>query len=232
MTATSAFADGGAGSTLLENDVLFAGQRLVSDSCYYHLEMQTDGNLVEYAGAGSGPNQAVWSNGKAGNGPTTYVVLQDDSNFVEYDDYAGSYHPLWASNTAGDGNQVLWLQNDGNVVLYPANHAGQWATWWTGTHGNVPGLSPCPMQTRFTQMLFSMNLPGDDFDKLCTNDANQCGLWCAGDPDECMAWTWTPGGDPGACSATVGACWLKSSVPQSSSYFYGMTSGIIHVFTP
>ena len=55
---------------------LYAGQGLVGGGgCYYHLDMQFDGNLVLYAG-----NTAYWATNTVGRG--AYAVMQSDGNFV------------------------------------------------------------------------------------------------------------------------------------------------------
>ena len=110
--------------------------------------MQGDGNFVLYDGH-SHPLFATGTNGH----PGAWLALQDDGNAVVYQ----SGHPLWASNTAGlpakptacgaiqpghglapgesvsscDGQHVLVMQGDGNLVLY---HGGT-ATWASHTNG-------------------------------------------------------------------------------------------------
>jgi hypothetical protein len=49
------------------------------------LVLQTDGNLVWYQPGTAGGLVAEWSTGTWGMGPTNWVVMQDDGNFVLYD---------------------------------------------------------------------------------------------------------------------------------------------------
>jgi len=53
--------------------------------------MQTDGNLVLYAGGA-----AVWSTGTNGTGSQNRLVMQSDGNLVIYTQLN---HPVWASKT-------------------------------------------------------------------------------------------------------------------------------------
>lgn len=64
----------------------------------------------------------------------TVLTMQDDGNLVEYATTTGQ--PLFASNTAGTGDHVVF-QTDGNVVVVTATGAPVWAT---GTY--APNTSP------------------------------------------------------------------------------------------
>ena len=113
--------------------------------------MQGDGNFVLY----DDHSQPLWASGTDGHGGA-FLALQDDGNMVVY---AGG-QPLWASNTDGmppaptacgaiepghglapgesvsscDGQHVLVMQGDGNLVLY---HGGTalWSSRTDGTDG-------------------------------------------------------------------------------------------------
>lgn len=112
--------------------------------------MQGDGNLVIYGA--SGP--PLWSTGTFHNGAST-LVMQNDGNLVIYDT---SGRPTWSSNTEqaiayatatnsihsaqtlniGDsirstnGEYILLLQGDGNLVVYKN---GGHALWSSSTNG-------------------------------------------------------------------------------------------------
>jgi len=233
--ASHASADGSASSVLLPGQALFAGQRLVSDSCVYHLDMQTDGNLVLYASLA--PNTApyaVWSSYAHSSFPVpysdpAYTILQTDGNLVEYD--TDDNRVMWASNTPRDIYTELWIQNDGNVVLYPGTSPGSWAMWSTGTSnppGQVPiGPAQCPMKSQYTQIEANIALTGNNLASECTNDDLACGNSCSLDyGGSCVGWTWAPPGGPGSCSASEGQCSFKSSVTASTAAT-GMVSGIV-----
>jgi hypothetical protein len=226
--ASGASADGGASSILLPNEVLFAGQSLVSDSCYYHVEMQaSDGNLVLYKGEGSAPEQALWSLATVSGATVlgSYAVMQTDGNFI-IDSINGEGPPIWATGTNGTYNE-LSMQDDGNLVIYDYSGAALWATHTVS--GEYYG-SPCTLQSHVTQILGDANLAGRDFNRACSNDYHDCGNACAS-MSGCVAWTWTPPGDSGSCSASEGQCWYKSSIP-AERFASGMVSGIIHTSRP
>ncbi|MFF4766219.1 hypothetical protein ACFY1V_06830 [Streptomyces sp. NPDC001255] len=83
----------------------------------YTLEMQTDGNLVEYGGG-----KAVWSTGTKGKG-TVQLTLQSDGNLVAY---ADDGHAVWASGTKGKRPGWLVLGDDGSLRLYDADGKQIW----------------------------------------------------------------------------------------------------------
>lgn len=110
---------------LLPGIRLYRGQTIASANGYYHLDMQTDGNLVIYS-----PKGAIWSTGTDRKDGST-LVMQGDGNLVVY---AANGKAVWSSGTAGRGNSKLVMQNDGNLVIY--NSSGH-ATWSSGTDHNT-----------------------------------------------------------------------------------------------
>jgi len=54
--------------------------------------------------------------------------MQTDGNFVIY----GFPNTIWASNTAGDYNAFLVLQDDGNLVIYRRIEQPLWASGTAG----------------------------------------------------------------------------------------------------
>ena len=60
------------------------------------------------------------------NNNTCKAIVQDDGNFVLYD----NNRPLWASNTnnKGAGPFKLWMKDDENLVLYDKNTKPLWAS--------------------------------------------------------------------------------------------------------
>jgi hypothetical protein len=100
------------------------------------LEMQLDGNLVDYDtthiwDAGSTQfkmhggdlltaGQAIYSTGDAyrlSMNPSGDLVLYNDSNKV-----------IWKSDTAGHAGAYADMQTDGNLVVYSAAHKALWST--------------------------------------------------------------------------------------------------------
>ena len=111
---------------------LYAGHAIVSEDSRFLLVYQTDGNLVIYQRNVG----AIWHTRTHGTYPGRAVV-QGDGNFVVYDGYGRA---VWNTRTAGWGiNCYLWMQTDGNLVLYKYTGAGDtWETsikpiWQSGT---------------------------------------------------------------------------------------------------
>ncbi|WP_052441332.1 hypothetical protein [Streptacidiphilus anmyonensis] len=111
MLATSSSASASdRGSSLRKGQTLYAGDYIWrlnnSGNAAVLLEMQPDGNLVEYVSIDSSPTdagQACWATGTNGSG-ATHATYQSDGNFVLYTD---SGRAVWASNTQGkSGNSV------------------------------------------------------------------------------------------------------------------------------
>ncbi len=231
--ATAARADG----IMYPGDYLFGGQGIVSTGCYYHLDMQLDGNLVVYAGAGGSPSQKIFSTSTNAHQvcpsdplapwgltscsetqPGWYATLQADDNFVVYGNYDTV---LWASNTNDStAYQELNMQNDGNLVLYRWNQeTDSWASRWSSaTAGAQVNGDPCVEQTNITTVAANENRLGGDFATTFELDWHACGQDCARDAPQCEAWTWVP---------STQVCWMKSSIPGPSSAS-GMVSGYIH----
>jgi hypothetical protein len=234
--ASTASADGGPSSTMKSNYVLFAGQGLVSDSCYYHLDMQYDGNLVLYAGAGNDASQAIWADNEAGNnGGNAYAILQADGNFVEYVDL-GTQVGTWNAGT-NHGQSVLWLQNDGHVVIYPATSPGS-NDWWASNqaHGNVPGPIPCNMDSHATEVEYGTGLSGPTFEKACyapfpavTTPWQTCGDLCARTAG-CNGWSYYESSSCGNYTNGAIECDLKGAAGSTFSN-PDITSGIVRSYS-
>jgi hypothetical protein len=106
---------------------LSGGQGLTSPNGRFHLNMQTDGNLVIYDGT-----SPIWSTGTwnlpADRKPTR-AEMQADGNLVLY---SAANQAAWASASWGSGrvSPYLLMQDDGNAVIY---HNGQAPIWSSGT---------------------------------------------------------------------------------------------------
>lgn len=196
-------------ATLVTNDYLFPNQRL-SRSCYYSTVLQSDGNLVTYAGR----NAAAWATNTMGRGG--YLVMQGDGNLVLYN-WADA--AVWSSRTNGNAGAVTVQQDDGNLVVYKAGRA----LWASGVVQEPLGVTPCPVTTSKTAVAFGQDRPGADIRSIELSQPRMtwCGYYCAQDA-RCRAWTYVP---PGVQAAGA-MCWLKGAVPAAVPRA-GMVSGVI-----
>nr|AMZ79753.1 agglutinin preproprotein [Allium hookeri] len=110
---------------LLNREWLYAGQSLEEGP--YRFIMQDDCNLVLYE-----YSTPVWASNTGVTGRNgCRAVMQADGNFVGYD---SNGRAVWASNSRrGNGNYVLVLQEDRNVVIYGTD------IWSTGTYRRYVG---------------------------------------------------------------------------------------------
>ncbi|BFU47402.1 hypothetical protein KRMM14A1004_56390 [Krasilnikovia sp. MM14-A1004] len=105
---------------------LFRGSGMRSNDGKFWLWMQGDGNLVMYE-VKPGGNTVRWEI----SGRHAYRLSnQHDGNLVLYDNQNKA---LWASNTERHGDSTLWMQEDGNLVLYAHNPAPAKVTWASNT---------------------------------------------------------------------------------------------------
>src|SRR3954454_9364778 len=98
-------------ATLNAGGVLNVNQELRSNNGTYRLLMQTDGNLVLYAGEPSAAN-AVWATNTWYRQPAmrpTHADMQEGGNFVLY---SANGNPVWASGTDRNPNSRLEMQDD------------------------------------------------------------------------------------------------------------------------
>jgi hypothetical protein len=107
-----------------KQNALFRGDELRSINGTFQLVLQeNDGNLVLYINDSIGNpnadwiNRAVWSP-RVQNQGAAIAVMQDDGNFVVYDD---AQHPLFNSGTNGNPGAFIILQDDGNLVVYASD---------------------------------------------------------------------------------------------------------------
>jgi hypothetical protein len=188
-------------STLPQNAALFGGQRLVDANCYNHLEMQSDGNLVVYAGIGTSIPQALWSSRTSGieGAPDGYSYLESSGNFATLlyppvSEYAGFVpETFWSSGSESYVPVALEMQTDGNLVLYPANSIGTNAIWASNTseccEDQPPPPVSCPMESSYTQLYPNVYLNG--LTPVSTFElfgSGACGTQCAA-AGSCTGWT-------------------------------------------
>jgi len=98
-------------NVLASGTALKQGDSLTSANGRYHLELQTDGNLVL-----TGPTGVAWDSGTRGKGVAT-AEMQADGNFVLYTADRGV---VWDADTTGPGAHLL-LQDDRNIVILAAD---------------------------------------------------------------------------------------------------------------
>jgi hypothetical protein len=89
---------------------LLAGHQIASPNWQYTLNMQTDGNLVEYGPTGT----ALWASGTNWTGRTNYVTMQTDGNLVIYN---SANNALWQSGTSGNSAPALALCDDSSMYI-------------------------------------------------------------------------------------------------------------------
>jgi Domain of unknown function (DUF4476)/FG-GAP-like repeat len=109
------------GDRLCCDQVLALGGVIYSPNRRYFLVFQEDRNLVLYKGVLGNANP-LWAT--ATNNLVDRCVMQADGNLVLY---KGS-KAVWASNTNGNPNASLVLQDDGNLVIYTVDGRAIWAT--------------------------------------------------------------------------------------------------------
>jgi hypothetical protein len=234
----------------------------VSDSCNYHLDMQWDGNLVLYEGVGNQASQYRWSTAEA---TTTclswpysgcqsniypfpfpdpvYAILQSDGNFVEYDtagDVSFGGYPTgvrWDAGSVVNTATQLWVQDDGNLVVYKAALLGQpdGAAFATNTAGSTAaGPRDCPIHTEITTIdqdsVFTF--ANSTFNSTaCAFDAMTCGDDCTRlSGSTCAGWTWIPDASAdglSGCATGEGMCLLWSAVGGQPVFEPGCVSGVI-----
>ncbi|MDT7578755.1 MAG: hypothetical protein QOK35_15, partial [Pseudonocardiales bacterium] len=98
-------------NVLASGTALKPGDTITSPNGRYHLELQTDGNLVL-----TGPTGVAWDSGTRGKGVAT-AEMQADGNFVLYN---ADRLPVWDADTTGPGAHLL-VQDDRNIVILAAD---------------------------------------------------------------------------------------------------------------
>ncbi|MFI2206084.1 hypothetical protein ACH47Z_36030 [Streptomyces sp. NPDC020192] len=109
------------GESLGKGDTLYADSYIgrtvtVNSGNYVFLEMQSDGNLVEYLSSdamGGGPWRVCWASGTAGSG-ADHAIYQQDGNFVVY---TPDNTPVWASNTQWKAGSTVDINGWGVVYV-------------------------------------------------------------------------------------------------------------------
>lgn len=152
-------ASGDALALLVAGAVLLPGQSLAAPNGTYHLDYQTDGNLVLYGPGQSSSNYkaiwASWTNGKS----TGRVFLDGGGNLVILDQSGAT---IWSSNTAGLGGSVLALDNAGLLTI----ERDDGVTTWTAS-GSGPGSIAASSSTIYGDSLKNIeDLIGSNFNDV------------------------------------------------------------------
>ncbi|MEZ0092845.1 hypothetical protein [Streptacidiphilus sp. EB129] len=109
------------GSQLTRGQQLTVGQYIYrynpadsSNATGWELDMQADGNLVEYRFDNSTGNKYVcWASNTMNSG-ATHADYQADGNFVLYRAYGNA---VWASNTMGGGGTTVDINSQGRIYV-------------------------------------------------------------------------------------------------------------------
>ena len=102
---------------------------VVSPNGSYVLFQQGDGNLIERSG-----NGVIWASHSTnyGLGVSYNAAMQADGNFVIYchTGACGSALHIYSTCTYHHNGSALYVQNDGNIVVYDSNGKAIWAKTW------------------------------------------------------------------------------------------------------
>ena len=110
--------------------MLLPGEGMLPDhpifSCdgRFELYLQDDGNMILYFG-----NTILTTTSSEGHTPAVATLLAD-GNFAIFDPHGAI---LWQTHSAGLLGQALFLQNDGNLVIYQAVSATSTPVWASNT---------------------------------------------------------------------------------------------------
>lgn len=203
LALTAAVPASAAASTLQPGQTLTGGQQLVAGP--YSLDMQTDGNLVEYDGS-----TVLWNSGTEGE-PGNRLVMQTDGNLVEY---GTSNQVRWSSDTYGYSGAYLALQTDGNAVVYSGS-SPLWARSWMQSAAGAQAYA----QVLFTHYGWSVSAQYPDLNNLWTHESNWRWNVCNGGATypNCnytgIAYG-IPQSDPGSKMAAIAPDWATDGLTQ------------------
>ena len=121
LSSSLCFAQPGPSNQICCDKEIAMGTRIASPNGRFFLIFQTDKNVVLYKVTAQG-DKALWHTNTANH--ATRTVMQADGNFVLYE----NAKPIWASNTYGNKNATLVVQDDGNLVIYSTDKRPLWAS--------------------------------------------------------------------------------------------------------
>jgi len=154
-------------SRLPAGATLQSGSLLASPNGRYLLVMQTDGNLVLYA-----QGQALWAS-NTHHHAGAFATMQTDGNFVIYQ----GHRAIWSSNSrhGASGSYVLFVQNDGNIVVYSPANRPIWASNTAvgiGLQYGDTGLAVLSLQQHLVSLGYWLGTPNGVF-----GDSTQQAVW-------------------------------------------------------
>ncbi len=112
--------------------------RTVSGSWAYHVDLQTDGNLVVY----DNTCRPIWATGTYTEGATVTLRLRPDGDLVL--EKPGVATPVWGSGSAGSGADHLVLRDDGVLDLRRADGTSVWTSTSTAPGWATQCAAPSP----------------------------------------------------------------------------------------
>jgi hypothetical protein len=112
------------GNRLNPGESLSPNGQLTAPTKPLRLVLQDDGNLVLYVW-----NDPLWDSKTTGQ-PAAKAVMQQDGNFVIYDNQGKA---LWSSNTWGKNGSYLELDDSGSATIYHPVGASKLPVWSTNT---------------------------------------------------------------------------------------------------
>lgn len=183
---------------------LASGQHLVAGS--YSLDMQTDGNLVEY-----GPAGTLWASQTAGQ-PGNYLVMQADGNLVVD---APDGQVRWQSGTGGYPGARLAMQANGNVTVRSSAGRLLWARSWTRSLGGAQAYA----RVRFAHYGWDVATQYPYLNDLWNAESGWHWDICSGggrypDCDDGGSAYGIPQSDPGSKMATSNPDWATDGLTQ------------------
>ncbi len=133
---------------LNHEQVLWLGEKLISENNAFELILQQDGNLVLYRIK----DKKVFFASNTVNKEVDAVRFQNDGNLVVYK--KGGKNAAWASNTEGKGGTVLKLENNGDLVIQDGSGKIIWQPSWYFTNSWISNrIDP-------KKLISEVNIPG------------------------------------------------------------------------
>jgi hypothetical protein len=218
---------------------LFPGQQIVSPSCNAVLQMQTDGNLVDYTYDYQGYRSALWASNTAGVSGA-YAIMQADGNFVVFD---ANHNGRWQTGYSNNNHDIYsgevllneWLNLDDagmlvdkmhftytnpNYITCDVNHLNCRPTqfwnnrtiWVSNKTSLATGRLACDSASS-TVVYFNTDFHGSDMTWASASSMEACAERCVGN---------------GACKAFA---FVANTCYQKNATFAGVTGADVRMDT-